>query len=82
MFHIVAKEAKNRFGQLLTTAMKGPVIIDKNNKPIAVVLSIEEYERLEKIEEDSLVLKAQIALKDGFIGEEESENFLKELLNA
>ncbi|MBS0184953.1 MAG: type II toxin-antitoxin system Phd/YefM family antitoxin [Proteobacteria bacterium] len=82
MFHIVAKDAKNRFGQLLTSAMKGPVTIDKNNKPVAVLISTDEYKRLEKVEEDFLALKAQSALKEGFIGIEESEIFLKELLNA
>lgn len=82
MLHVVAKEAKDRFGQLLTAAMKGPVVIDKNKKPVAVIMSTEEYERLEKIEEAFLALKAQGALKEGFIGLEESEILLKDLLHA
>lgn len=82
MIHMVAKDAKNNFGQLLTKAMREPVIVDKNGKPVAVVLSLEEFRRLEQFEDDLLALRAREALKDGFVGEEESENALKALLNA
>jgi antitoxin Phd len=82
MIHMVAKEAKNHFGQLLTAAMREPVTIDKNGKPVAVVLSTEEYKRLEQIEDDLLASKAKMAIKEGFLGEEESEKVLKDLLNA
>lgn len=41
-----AKEAKNRFGYLIDTARQEPVFIQKHGRPVVVVLSIEEYERL------------------------------------
>jgi antitoxin Phd len=82
MIHMVAKDAKNNFGQLLTKAMREPVVVDKNGKPVAVVLSLEEYKRFEQVEDDLLALKAKDALKEGFVGEEESEKALKALLNA
>ena len=41
-----AKEAKNGFGLLLDTARAEPVTIEKHGRPIAVVLSTEEYEGL------------------------------------
>jgi prevent-host-death family protein len=82
MIHMVAKEAKNRFGQLLTVAMREPVTIDKNGKPVAVVLSTEEYQRFEHIEDSLLALKAKMAREEGFLGEEKSEELLKDLLNA
>ena len=41
-----AKEAKNGFGLLLDTARAGPVTIEKHGRPVAVVLSTEEYGRL------------------------------------
>ena len=40
------KEAKNGFGLLLDTARAGPVMIEKHGRPVVVVLSTEEYERL------------------------------------
>lgn len=41
-----AKEAKNGFGLLLDTARAEPVMIEKHGRPVVVVLSTEEYERL------------------------------------
>ena len=40
------KEAKNGFGLLLDTARAEPFTIEKHGRPVVVVLSTEEYERL------------------------------------
>ncbi|TBF64188.1 type II toxin-antitoxin system Phd/YefM family antitoxin [Rhizobium leguminosarum] len=41
-----AKDAKNAFGLLLDTARAEPVTVEKHGRPVVVVLSIEEFERL------------------------------------
>jgi len=41
-----AIEAKNRFGQLLEAARREPVTVTKQGRPAAVMLSIEDYERM------------------------------------
>jgi len=41
-----AKDAKNGFGLLLDTARAEPVMIEKHNRPVVVVLSVEEFDRL------------------------------------
>jgi prevent-host-death family protein len=41
-----ARDAKNGFGLLLDTARAEPVTIEKHGRPVAVVLSIEEFRRL------------------------------------
>ncbi|MFM9846450.1 MAG: type II toxin-antitoxin system Phd/YefM family antitoxin [Hyphomicrobiaceae bacterium] len=41
-----AKDAKNEFGRLIDTARAEPVTIEKHGRPVVVVLSIEEYERI------------------------------------
>ena len=46
MREIPAKEAKNRFGQLLRSALQGPVRVTRNGTPVGVVLSVEQFERL------------------------------------
>lgn len=43
---ISAIDAKNRFGQLLDAARRTPVTVTKNGRPAAVMLSIEDYERM------------------------------------
>ena len=46
MREITAKEAKNRFGQLLRSAQQGPVRVTRNGTPVGVMLSVEQFERL------------------------------------
>ena len=41
-----AAEAKNGFGHLIDTARQEPVKIEKHGRPVVVVISIEEFERL------------------------------------
>ena len=77
-----ASEAKNRFSELLDVAQKEPVQITEKGRNVAVVLSIEEFERLLELEDELLAFKAEKAQQEGFIGMSESEALLEELLNA
>jgi antitoxin Phd len=43
---ISSLDAKNRFGQLLDAAQRAPVTVTKKGRPAAVVMSIEDYERM------------------------------------
>jgi prevent-host-death family protein len=78
---IEASEAKNRFGELLDLARREPVKIAKKGQNIAVVLSIEEFERFLDLEDLILALKAEKADREGFIGISESETLLSDILN-
>jgi prevent-host-death family protein len=44
--NITATMAKNRFGQVLEAAQRGPVLIEKAGRPHSVVLSVAQYEAL------------------------------------
>jgi len=44
-----ANEAKTHFGDMLLRAQRAPVQINKNGKPVAVVISAEEYESIEAL---------------------------------
>ena len=77
-----ASEAKNRFGEMLDLARREPVQISKKGRSVAVVLSIEEYERFSDLENELLGLKAEKTRHEGFIGTTESESLLSEILNA
>ena len=46
MKEITAREAKNRFGQLLDAAQRSPVSVTKNGRPVTVMLSIQLYDQL------------------------------------
>lgn len=43
-----AKDAKNGFGLLLDTARAEPVTIEKHGRAVVVVISVEEYTRLNR----------------------------------
>ena len=46
MKSLSAKEAKYEFGRLIDLARAEPVVILKHRRPVVVVMSIEEFERL------------------------------------
>ena len=46
MKEIAAREAKNRFGRLLDAAQSTPVCVTKKGRPVGVVMSMEQYQRL------------------------------------
>lgn len=41
-----AKDAKNSFGMLLDYARAAPVQVEKHGRPVVVVMSVEEFRRL------------------------------------
>ena len=47
---MAAGKAKNAFGLLIDTARAEPVTIEKHGRAVAVMLSVEEYERLKNVE--------------------------------
>jgi prevent-host-death family protein len=46
MREIAARDAKNRFGQLLDAAQSAPVRVTKKGRPVSVMMSMQQYERL------------------------------------
>ncbi len=63
-----ANEAKTQFGDMLLKAQRAPVQINKNGKPVAVVISMDEYESIEALKLRFLQLRAveaKIAIKGG-----------------
>ena len=75
-----ANEAKTHFGDLLLKAQRGPVQISKNGKPVAVVISSEEYASIELLKLHLLQSKAAQAMADIKMGNlVEGDTFFDEL---
>ena len=53
-----AKDAKNAFGLLLDKARAAPVIVEKHGRAVVVVLSVEEYDRLNSAEPNAGRIRA------------------------
>ncbi len=45
-----AKDAKYGFGRLIDLARAAPVAVAKHGRPVVVVLSVEEYQRLKSLD--------------------------------
>ncbi len=59
-----ANEAKTHFGDMLLKAQRSPIQINKNGKPVAVVISAEEYESIEALKLRLLQSRASQAHAD------------------
>jgi len=82
-----ATEAKREFGDVLLKVQHSPVGINKNGKPVAVVISAAEYEELNALKEQWLKVELQKGMEDlkaGRIknGEEVFNNLRKRIMNA
>lgn len=49
-----AADAKNRFGELLDTARREPVRIEKHGRAVAVMVSEEDYALLQQMKREAL----------------------------
>ncbi|RAW98275.1 MULTISPECIES: type II toxin-antitoxin system Phd/YefM family antitoxin [unclassified Photorhabdus] len=58
MYALSANEAKTHFGDMLLRAQRAPIQINKNGKPVAVVLSMDEYEDIEALKLQLLKYRA------------------------
>lgn len=63
-----ASDAKREFGEILLKAQKEPVGINKNGKPVAVMVSASEYEELLFLKEQWLKSELQQGLADAQAG--------------
>ena len=59
-----ANDAKTQFGDMLLKAQRAPVQINKNGKPVAVVISMDEYAGIEALKQRLLQLRAATAKAD------------------
>jgi prevent-host-death family protein len=64
MHSVSAHDAKARFGQLLDTARREPVVIERHGRAVAVVLSKEDYDELHAIKRQQLRTEIHQGLAD------------------
>jgi len=75
-----ANEAKTHFGDMLLKVQRQPLQISKNGKPVAVVLSMDEYEQFETLKLQLLQFRVARAQADIAAGKlVEGDDFFEEL---
>jgi prevent-host-death family protein len=77
---IPATEAKNRLGAILDAAQREPIVIRRQDRDVAVLLSMADYERLRAANVAALLeLRDQVAAEAAAAGL--TEERLAEILN-
>ena len=71
-----ATEVESRFEEFLEKARHEPVMGEQVKRQCVVMISHEEFERLQAIEDRLWALAAEEAEKSGYIGTKESLNLL------
>ena len=59
---ITAKDAKSRFGELLDTMQREPVLVTKNKRPVGVFLSLKDVKGTHL---ESLLMSKMMIMKIG-----------------
>ncbi len=81
--YVPAKEAKNRFGEMLEAVQRHNIIITKNNRPVAELRRFSEKTSFEMMENQILLEKTLRAMKNSkFIGHEKSLALIQKYRNA
>ena len=78
---ITATEAKNRFGAVIDDAQREPIVIQRQERDVAVVISMKEYERIRRSNIDAF-LEARNALAAEAKRNGLTEEKLREILDA
>lgn len=80
MLALSANDAKTQFGDMLMKVQRDPIQINKNGKPVAVVISVDEYQSIEALKLRLLQAKAVKAIEDINSGNTvDGEQFFSEL---
>ena len=80
---VPAREAKNRFGELLDTVQRQPVIITKKGRPVARMIAFVDSKRFEEVEDQIWLEKTLKIMKNPkFIGVKKSAELLAKYRNA
>ncbi|PCJ27161.1 MAG: type II toxin-antitoxin system prevent-host-death family antitoxin [Rickettsiales bacterium] len=82
MISMSAKAAQSHFGEMLSLTIREPVAINRYGKRAAVVISNEEYEKFQKLEDLYWTAKAEEAAQDGFLSSKESDDLLNSILTS
>jgi len=79
---VTAKEAKDKFGEIMAAAGHETVMITKYGRPEAALISARRLEELEAIEDRYWLELARQGRESGFMSVEETEAWIKEMLSA
>lgn len=78
---LTATALRHKLGEVIEGIKTEPVLVEKSGRPVAVLLSYEDFQRLQDLEDAWWGEKARKAAATGFLSSGETESWLKEKLN-
>ncbi|MBM3493513.1 MAG: type II toxin-antitoxin system Phd/YefM family antitoxin [Armatimonadetes bacterium] len=82
MTSVTATEAKARFGEYMEKARHEPVVVNKTGRRYVVMISAEEHDRLQALEDAYWAARAAEAERGGFIGADAAAGMLRRATDA
>ncbi len=82
MVTVNATEMRSKFGRYLERTLVEPVVIEKTGQQVAVLISMEEYNRLTKLEDAYWGELALAARKEERAGRQDIERLLERAMNT
>jgi len=76
---LTSTEARQNFSTVISGLKDSPVIISKQDKDVAVLLSTARYKELKKMEDILYGKAAELAIQEGFVLNSEADNLLDSL---
>jgi len=76
---LTSTEARQNFSTVISGLKDSPVIISKQDKDVAVLLSTTRYKELKKMEDILYGKAAELAIQEGFVLKSEADNLLDSL---
>lgn len=77
---ISATVFRHRFGEHLERLAREPVTVEKGGRPVAVVVSVQEWERLQALDDAWWAHTANAAARRGFLDPDETTKWLNSRL--
>jgi prevent-host-death family protein len=74
---VKATELKNNLGKYLEASIKEPIVVEKNGRKVAVIISHDLFENLREIDDAYWAMRALEAEKEGYLGIDRSLGELK-----
>ena len=81
MTTVKATYVKQNFGACIADAIKHPVVIEKSGRPAVVMISYEEYQRLNELEDAMWLDRARAAATEGYLSVGDSDDFIRKRLD-
>lgn len=78
---LTATELRHKFGEVVEGLKLEPVLVEKSGRPVAVILSYEDFQRFEDLEDAWWGEQARKAASERLLSAKETMSWVEERMN-